>query len=230
MSGTITEALENNSDRLSNSEVINGVVPAIVSNIQDPEKLGRIKVTFPWLSEESETDWVRVLSFYAGSETGAFFLPEVGDEVLVIFQKGNINAPYVIGSLWSSKAKPPESNDDGKNNIKIFKSRAGHTITFNDDTETQKAKLEIKSGSGHTITLDDAPGGEKIEIKDKSGNNKISFDATQNSITIESSMKLDIKAPTINIEAQTALNLKGAMLKVESSGIAEIKGSMVNIN
>jgi len=230
MSSTIAEELGSNTDRLNNAEIMHGVVPAIVSNLKDPEKLGRIKVTFPWLAEDSETDWVRVLSFYAGSDRGVFFPPEVGDEVLVIFQKGNVNAPYVIGSLWSSKAKPPEQNADGKNNIKIIKSRAGHEITLSDDAQSKKAKIEIKSSAGNIITLDDAAGKEKIEIKDKTGGEKIILDAVKKSITIESGMKLDIKANMITIEAKSTLALKGAMLKAEASGIAEVKGSMVKIN
>ncbi len=228
MSTTISEELGSSGDRLDDSEIMHGVIPGIVSNLKDPETLGRVKVTFPWLSDESETDWVRVLSFYAGSDRGVFFPPEVGDEVLVVFQKGNVNAPYVIGSLWSNKAKPPEKNADGKNNVKLIKTRAGHEITLNDDTS--KAKIEIKSSAGHTITLDDAAGGEKIEIKDKTGGEKIVMDAVQKSITIESGMKLDIKANMITIEAQSTLTLKGAILKAEASGIAEVKGAMVKIN
>ena len=146
MSDTLTEALGSNDDQLNNAEIIHGAVPAIVSNLKDPETLGRVKVTFPWLAKESETDWVRVLSFYAGSDRGVFFPPEVGDEVLVIYQKGNVNAPYVIGSLWSSKAKPPEENADGKNNIKMIKTRGGHTITFNDDSEDKKIELNPAVG------------------------------------------------------------------------------------
>jgi len=229
MSDTIIDELGDDTQQLENSDIVPGVVPAIVSNLKDPEQLGRVKVTFPWLAQESESDWVRVLSFYAGSDRGVCFPPEVGDEVLVVFQKGNIDAPYVIGSLWSSKNKPPEKNADGKNKIKIIKTKAGHTITFNDDTETKKAKIEIKSGAGNTITLDDASGQEKIEIKDKGGG-KITMDATKKAITIESGMKLDIKANMVTIEAKSTLTLKAAMFKAQASGIAEIKGAMVKIN
>jgi uncharacterized protein involved in type VI secretion and phage assembly len=229
MSDTISEALGSSNNLLNEAEIMHGVVPGIVSNLKDPEQLGRIKVTFPWLAQESETDWLRVMSLYATGGKGIYFPPEVGDEVLVIFQKGNVNAPYVIGSLWSSKAKPPEKNADGKNNVKIIKTRAGHTITFNDDTRAKKAKIEIKSSAGNTITLDDAAGKEKVEIKDKGGG-KITMDATKKAITIESAMKLDIKAKMIKIEAQTSLEFKTAILKAQASGIAEIKGAMVKIN
>jgi uncharacterized protein involved in type VI secretion and phage assembly len=228
MSDGILDILDDSSEELTRSETIYGVVPAIVTNIKDEEKLGRIKVNFPWLAESSETDWVRVMSPYAGSSRGIYFLPEVGDEVLVAFQKGQVSAPYVIGSLWSNKAKPPEENADGKNAIKMIKTKGGHTITL-DETDS-KGKVEIKSNAGHTITLDDASGKENVLIKDKSGSNKITIDAVKNAISIESSLEMTLKATNITVEATGNLNLKGALIKMEASGIAEIKGAMVKIN
>ncbi len=219
------------------TQIVNGVLTAKVTNTQDTEKLGRIKVQFLGQGTDNESDWIRVAAFYGGSSRGAFFLPEVGDEVLVSFIQGSVDRPVVIGVLWDKTDKPPEENADGKNNIKMFKSRAGHEVTFSDDTEGQAAKIEIKSSAGHIITLDDASGSEKIEIKDKTGSNKMLIDSAQNAITIESGMKLDIKTTTltikgtnVTIEAEASLTLKGAMLKGEASGIAEIKGSMVKIN
>jgi uncharacterized protein involved in type VI secretion and phage assembly len=211
------------------TQLVNGVLTATVTNSKDPEKLGRIKVKFLGQGTDNETDWIRVAAFSAGSKKGAFFLPEVGEEVLVAFIQGSIDRPIVIGVLWDKTDKPPEENADGKNNIKMFKSRAGHQVTLCDDTQAKKAKIEIKSSAGQIITLDDAAGSEKIEIKDKGGG-KITMDAVQKAITIESGMKLDIKAKMITIEGQTSLTLKTAMLKAEASGIAEIKGSMVKIN
>lgn len=144
MSESLLDVLENPQEKRSQAERINGVVPGIVTNTQDPETMGRIKVKFPWLSDTSETDWVRVACFMAGAERGAFFLPEVDDEVLVAFEHGNIERPYVIGSLWSSVDKPPELNSDGKNNIKLYRSRSGHQITFSDDSEGKKEKSKLK--------------------------------------------------------------------------------------
>jgi uncharacterized protein involved in type VI secretion and phage assembly len=229
MSTSIIEQLDDSSERLTQSERIYGVVNALVSNLKDPEKLGRIKVKFLGQAEENESDWIPVSSFMTGKNRGAFFLPEVNDEVLVTFIHGNVDYPVVIGSLWGSVDKPPEKNADGKNKIKMIKTKGGHTITFNDDTQTKKAKIEIKSSAGNTITLDDAAGKEKIEIKDKGGG-KITMDATKKAITIESGMKLDIKAKMIKIEAQSTLEFKAAILKAQASGIAEIKGAMVKIN
>lgn len=235
---SLLDLLEDPREKAKQAKRINGVVPAVVSNLKDPESLGRIKVNFPWLSETSETGWARVASFIAGGDRGAFFLPEVGDEVLVAFHQGDIDDPYIIGALWSEKDMPPEKNSDGKNNVKLYKSRSGHTITFSDDSEGKKEKIEIKSNAGHTVTLDDASGSEKIEIKDKTGRNKITIDSASKAISIESSMELNLKATNIGIkasgnlklEATGNLELKGAIIKAQASGIAEIKGAMVKIN
>jgi uncharacterized protein involved in type VI secretion and phage assembly len=146
---------------------VSGLAPGIVTNNKDPKKMGRVKIKFPWLSDKNESDWARVASLMTGKQMGTFFLPEVNDEVLVGFEHGDINKPYIIGSLWNGKAAPPETNKDGKNNIRTFKSRSGHEIRF-DDTK-QKEKVEIKTKSGHSILLDDASSKGKIEIKSKAG-------------------------------------------------------------
>lgn len=199
-----------------------GVAVGIVTNNKDEDgKLGRVKVKFPWSSEDNETDWVRVSTFMAGSNMGSFFLPNVGDEVLVAFEQGNLNCPYVIGALWNGKAKPPETNSDGKNNIRKIKSKSGHEIIFND--EEKKEKIEIHTKAGHKIILDDASDNNKVEISDKSGNNSLIIDSAANSIAISSQKKLSIKAQTIEIEA-------GRTMTIKSSGTLTIKGSLVEIN
>ncbi|RLI48197.1 MAG: phage tail protein, partial [Candidatus Thorarchaeota archaeon] len=139
------DILESLNIKEESDDRIPGVMPGIVTNNQDPENLYRVKVKFPWLSEDNETDWIRVATLMAGPERGSFFLPEVGDEVLVAFEYGDINAPYVIGVLWNRKQKPPETNSDGKNNIRKIRSRSGHEIIFNDDDTSKKEKLEIKT-------------------------------------------------------------------------------------
>ncbi len=223
---------------------VGGVACGIITNNQDPDKLGRVKLSFPWLSDENESDWVRITALMSGKQMGGFFLPEVGDEVLVAFEHGDMNHPIVIGALWNGKAKPPEDNADGKNNIRKIKSRSGHEIVFDDNSEEKKEKLEIKTSAGHTIVLDDASGkekvgiqskaghkillddasgGEKIEIADKSGSNKIVIDSAQKAINIESGMQLKIKSNKVEIEAAASLTLK-------SSGMVTIQGMPVKIN
>ena len=220
---SLVDLLTDTEEERERTKRINGVAVGIVTDNQDPEGLGRVKVQFPWLSEESESDWVKVVSFMAGRERGAVFLPEVDDEVLVAFEHGDINYPYVIGALWNSEDSPPETNADGRNNIRKIRSRSGHEILFNDDNEGGQEKLEIRTNAGHKIVLDDTSGQEKIEIRDKTESNFIEIDSVQNSITIESAASLKIKAQTVEIEA-------GATMTIKAGATLTIEGALVKIN
>lgn len=184
-----------------------GVYLGIVTNNMDPENLARVKVRFPWRESQDESTWARIATTMAGNGRGTYFLPEVNDEVLVAFEHGDINYPFIIGFLWNGKNKPPAEND-GENNIR-----------------------KIKSRSGHEIILDDTSGQEKIEVKDKSGNNMIVIDSSRNSILIESGSKLKIKAQNIEIEADAGLTIKSsAGIEVNASANLVLKGAMVQIN
>jgi phage protein D/phage baseplate assembly protein gpV len=193
------------------------VVVGLVLDNQDPEGLGRVKINLPGLSEDESGHWARVAAPMAGGGRGMFFLPEKNDEVLVAFEQGDITRPYVLGALWNSEDKPPESNPDGQNNVRMIKSR-----------------------SGHSIRLDDTDGAEKIEIVDKSGENSVMIDTLSNSISIKSAQDVVIEAPQgkislraknvelkstadTNLEAQTTVNLK-------AGATMTIKGQRVNIN
>ncbi|MGB7342038.1 MAG: phage baseplate assembly protein V [Phototrophicaceae bacterium] len=202
-----------------------GVTVGIVTNNKDEEKLGRVKVQFPWLSAEDESHWARIATPMSGQQMGLFFLPEVGDEVLVAFQHGMMEFPYIIGSLWNGKEKPPETNDDGKNNLRFIKSR-----------------------SGHIIRLDDTDGSEKIEVIDKSGKNTIVIDVAANSITITSEGTIDLTAKKdITIKSSGGdVSIQGTNIEIKASGKfaaqasgqgelkaggpLTVKGAVVNIN
>jgi uncharacterized protein involved in type VI secretion and phage assembly len=194
-----------------------GVTIAEVTNNKDEAKLGRVKVKFPWLSDTDESFWARVLTPMAGSDRGMYFLPEVGDEVLVAFEHGNIEFPYILGALWNGKDKPPETNEDGKNN-----------------------KRTIKSRSGHTITLDDTDGEEKIEIVDKSKKNSIVVNTKENTITISadaditlksSNGKLILSGKEIQLDSKGDVKIKASQnMNIEAGAQLNIKGKMVNIN
>lgn len=215
----MTETTESGGNR--QDVVFAGVVIGIVSDNQDPDAMGRVKVTFPWRGEDDESNWARIATLMAGHDRGSFFLPEVGDEVLVAFEHGDIRHPCVLGALWGGVDKPPEDNADGENNIRTIKSRSGHQIIFDDSDGSEK--LEIQTNAGHKIVLDDSSGSECIEIVDKTGDNFIKMDSAQNSIEIESASEFRIKSQTIEIEADTTINVKaGATLTIE--------GAMVEIN
>lgn len=221
---------------------IMGVMVGIVtkndsSNDEEKPGAGRVKVKIPLLGME-ESNWARIASFMAGKERGAFFLPEVGDEVLVIFENGDVNKPYIIGSLWNGKDLPPEVNSDGENNIRVIKSRNGHIVQFFDKKDEEK--ILIKSSKGHLIQVDDKKGDENIKIVDKSGNNKIVISTKDNKISVSSDKDIEICAPkgklalnakSIEIKASADAKIEaGSGMNIKASANMVIKGSMVNIN
>lgn len=186
-----------------------GVVVGVVTNNQDDRGLGRVKVKLPWLSGSDESNWARVLAPMAGNQRGVYFLPEVDDEVLVVFEHGRVDRPFVIGALWNGKDKPPADNGDGKNNKRLIKSR-----------------------SGHTITLDDTDGGEKITIADGKKKSTIELDAVKGALLLRSDGDITVKAKgKITIESESDdVSISGSGIKAEAKQSAVIKGSPVNIN
>ena len=127
----------------------------VVETAADPAKMGRVRVAYRWQTGDSATTWARLATPHAGNARGFMFLPEVGDEMLVMFEQGDVNHPYVIGAVWNGSDTPPLAVDKAVNGSgavvqRIFKTRAGHTVIFDDS--------------------DDSPG---IQIIDKTGNNKI---------------------------------------------------------
>ncbi len=215
----IFDLLNNIEERETMGNRIYGVVVGVVTNNQDPDKMGRVKVKFPWLSDTDESYWARLATPMAGKDRGIYFLPEVDDEVLVAFEHGDVRFPYVLGALWNGqdKDKPPEQNSDGKNNIRMIKSRSGHIIRLNDEE-----------------------GKETIEIIDKSGKNSIAIDTTNNAIAITSDKDITLKAPqgTIKLDAQKLEIKSSADTKIEANAGMDIKanatlnlkGATINLN
>jgi phage baseplate assembly protein V len=194
-----------------------GVAMAIVTNNKDPDGLGRVKVKLPWLDDQVESDWTRVVTAMAGKERGLYCLPEVDDEVLVAFEHGRPDCLYVLGGLWNGKDKPPETNADGKNNVRALKSR-----------------------SGHVIRLTDAQGDEKIEIIDKTGKNSIVISAKDNTVTISADAditvtstkgKLKLAGKGVEITSQAEVKIEASQnLDLKAGPQLNIKGGTVNIN
>ena len=173
------------------SERMRGVVIGLVTDVADPEGLGRIKVEFPWLAESSQSNWARLATGLAGPDLGVWFLPEVGDEALVAFEMDDIRRPYILGFLWNGDSTPPA--DDPALRI-------------------------IKTVSGHTLTFDDTSGAEAITIEDSSGVNKITINA--DGVSIESSGEISFKANKVTIQADTTLDLEaGAQLTAKGTPI-----------
>ncbi|HEV2860984.1 MAG TPA: phage baseplate assembly protein V [Pyrinomonadaceae bacterium] len=216
----LLELLNSKEDAYAVTGKVYGVVVGVVTNNQDPEKLGRVKVLYPWLSESEESHWARVATLMAGKDRGSFFLPEVDDEVLVAFEHGDVRFPYVVGTLWNGKDAPRYDNADGSNDKRVITSRSGHELVFDDNA--QQGKVVIHTKKNQTITLDDSAGSEKISIVDKSGNS-VEIDSGRNSIAVKSGLKLTIESQVVEIKA-------GASMKIEAGGTLTIKGAVVMIN
>ncbi len=121
----------------------------IVSNNVDPEKMGRVRVKFPSLTELHESNWARVVSIGAGNQRGFDCLPEINDEVLVAFEHGDIHRPYVIGGVWNGLDKTPTTVDNsvagGKVRLRTFKSRVGHQLQFVEEDKDSKKGVYLNT-------------------------------------------------------------------------------------
>jgi uncharacterized protein involved in type VI secretion and phage assembly len=193
---------------------IYGVVVAIVTNNDDPDQLGRVKLKFPWLSDNYESDWARITQLGAGPSAGAVFIPEVNDEVLVAFEFGDVRRPYVVGSLYNGKDKPSVGSglfNQGKVKRSGFVSRRGHRFIFFDDSGKSGIAL-MTSDNKVRISLKET--GPEIHIY------------CEGKVTIELSSKAGL-----NLEASGQLEIKGdGGVKVNSNAIVEVKGQLVKLN
>jgi uncharacterized protein involved in type VI secretion and phage assembly len=194
-----------------------GVVLGIVTNNHDPENLHRVKVRFPWLCDNNESNWARVVSPMAGPDRGIYFLPEVDDEVLVAFEHGRVDHPFVVGCLWNGADASPESNDNGENNHRTIKSRSGHVIRLNDQDDQE------------TIEVIDKTGKNKITIY--SSDNKISIEADGDISIVSARGELRMEAQGVHIKSGKGIELQ-AMQDIEAKTSAQVtvKGTLINLN
>jgi uncharacterized protein involved in type VI secretion and phage assembly len=214
---------------------LNGLVPAVVTNAKDPLQIGRVQVKFPWLSPDLTSVWARTVQQGAGPDRGTVILPEVGDEVLVGFEHGDFDAPYVLGGLYNGKDKPPKlskppvDSANGEIAARGFVSRKGHRVEFVEDDG-----IVISSGDGKFV----------VKLDQKSQNVEITSGKTinvkaQNGITVDAGTgPLELKGQKVSVKAQTELSAEGAQVKiagqaqaeVSAGGVLTVKGSIVKIN
>ncbi len=257
----LDDAIERRDSRNEAGEpVIHGVMIGVVMENNNKDFPGMVKVEL--LVREAKrniSDWMRVAVMYGGSQWGMYALPEVGDEVLVIFDQGNINRPYVIGSIYKADDKFHKKAFDENNNIKGFKTRGGHEVNLYD--EDGKQYIDVKTPKGLNIRMDDEKNIMTVTDKDKkncveidvengkvsikaengvmltSNSSKINIQGDSNSIAvksdaikIEGSNSIKLKAQSLDIEAGM-LNVKASnVLNLKSDGVANLKGSLVKIN
>ncbi|HEX8483692.1 MAG TPA: phage baseplate assembly protein V [Allosphingosinicella sp.] len=173
-----------------------GVAPATVIDIADPEGQGRVQVTLPWCPDSGGgryEAWARMATLFAGRDRGSWFMPEIGDEVLVAFEHGDPARPYVLGGLWNGSDSPPQGASRA-NNLKVIKSRNGVKITLDD--QNGREKLILETPGGQKVTLRDGPGA--VEIEDSNGN---SVKLETAGITVTAAAKVTVKASQVAVSA-----------------------------
>ncbi len=210
MTAAATSEAERESDGF-----VRGLVVATVTNNQDPDGFGRVRVLLPWQEEGDESYWARLIVPMALASQGVFFLPEVGERVVVAFERGDPTHPCVVGCSWDGQNKPPQDNSDGKNDWRMIRTRANSELAFFDG---DPPSVELKLEDGKHLLMDDAG----LKLEDGSGNT-VTIDSNSGAITIECSGKLQLSAQSISIKA-------GASMDIEASGTLTLKGAMVQIN
>lgn len=200
---------------LEDGGYVKGVAIGLVTQNKDPEGLCRVKVRYPWHDQPTESYWARLAMPMAGADRGMVLIPEVGDEVLLAFEREDLRFPYVLGALWNGKDKPPRHNGDGKNDERILQSRKHHYLLFDDGAQ---GVVELAHEKGRKVVLDDTG----FAVQDGNGNT-VKVDSTSGSMTLEAKGPLKIKAASITLEAT-------GTLEVKANATLTLRGSLVQIN
>jgi phage protein D/phage baseplate assembly protein gpV len=154
--------------------------------------MGRVRLSYPGLSTKVISGWAPCTRPMGGKDMGFYALPEPGEQVLISFENGELARPYVLGSLSNALAMPPATNFDGLNSTRVIKSRAGHTITFDDTLNV--GKLVIKDALGSSITLDATDGSITIEAK-----RSLTLKANESIELIAGATKIAMNGATVDI-------------------------------
>jgi uncharacterized protein involved in type VI secretion and phage assembly len=202
---------------LGGEDRVDGVAVAVVLDNIDMSGEARVQVQLPWLP--GVEPWARVAAGAAGSSRGFFLQPQIGDEVLVAFEHGDVRAPYVIGSLWNGRDKPPTDQPIDAQNKVILQTEQGHVIELDD----LKQSLTITTPTGQKITADT----QKIELE--AGSSKLTLE-TSGSIKLEASTQIELKATTIKLNGTTVDVQASADLSLKGSASCSVQGGLVRIN
>ncbi len=197
-----------------------GVVVGEVINNVDLMTLGRVQVRLPFLG--GIEPWARVAVLNSGSSCGTYFMPQIGDEVLIAFHHGDIREAYVIGSLWNSQDSPPASIPTDAISKRIIKTPAGHEIVLND----MEQSITVTSSTQQKVVID----ATQIQISSTGGTAKITMDVS-GSIKIEGKISIEIKSlASLTLKGATVSVESDGMMTLKSSGVLNIQGSVVKIN
>jgi uncharacterized protein involved in type VI secretion and phage assembly len=176
-----------------------GVYPALVTDIEDPDNLGRVQLRFPSLGTTGDRDvraWATLCTPYADKDQGLAILPEVDSQVVVAFEAGDFRRPYVVGSAWNGQSALPHQ-PKASNNIRMLRSRADSRLEFDDTAGA--AKVSLTTSNGHRVVMD--VGSAEVTIKHSNGCT-IKLSATD--IDITANATVNVTAPSLNVKAPTS--------------------------
>ena len=200
-----------------------GLYAGVVTSNDDDEKKGRVKVRLPWIDPDFETEWAPVSQIYAGSDYGAYWIPEQGDQVVVAFLRGELRKPIVVSSIYSRDRTPYMARGDGSK-PKLFRTMAGHMLLMEDGE------------------------GPKIQLVDKTGKNEVVIDSGSNTVTVRAdadvvveakknvkvtaSQSVEVEASqSVSISAKTDLSLKATgSISIEAQGALTLSGASIALN
>lgn len=233
---------------------------AVVVENHDPDAMGRVKVQFAWQKIDGITSpWIRNISPSASQGQGFFFIPEIDDEVVVDFEGGNAECPFVLGGVYNSQATPPSGSSNSSNHVKMLQGRSGAFFKVNDE----HGSITIQDKAGSSIVLDGSgnieitaaktltiTAGEEIsttstekttmavgtDLSISAGSNSELLTGTKLSITsgttteIKDGAKIEISAPMVAVKGDASLKLEGAIVDVDGKAITNVKGGLLNLN
>jgi uncharacterized protein involved in type VI secretion and phage assembly len=211
---SISSNTPNSNSITGQSNSMQGLQIGIVTDILDPQNEVRVRVRIPSISDSGDGIWARLSSFQAGNERGAFFIPEVGDEVILGCINNNPDSPVILGKLYSSFNQAPFPVEED-NSIQGFVSKQNLRIVMNDEDRS----VEISTNSGNKLLISEAKKG--FELEDENGNKIV---MNNDGITLESIKDINLIAQGGNINAE------GSKTSLKASSIMEISGQLIKLN
>jgi phage protein D/phage baseplate assembly protein gpV len=218
-----------------------GVVVATVNDVNDPEKAGRVRLVFPWLSDDFVSGWARTVHVGAGADRGVLVLPEVGDEVLVAFEQGDVRRPYVLGGLYNGVDQPPAKGvpvvdgGSGAVNRRSLVSRRGHHIDLLDEDGRTEGITLASSDDKVSLSLDATK--TKVTVH---ADGSVLVEGTNGVVIDAASSKLELKGGQISIQGSQGVTVdggsgpvkvsSGSQLDLKGGGMATLSAGLVKIN
>jgi phage protein D/phage baseplate assembly protein gpV len=207
------------------------LVIGVVTNNNDPDGMGRVRVKFPALGGDMEGWWARVATINAGPERGLFMLPQVNDEVVVGFEHNDPRRPFVLGSLYTGREKVPNDLKDAQARKALFGVKSDEKVHIEG-----KQAMTLKSDEKMTVEVTrGAQGGTGSFLLDAKGD--IEQKATQNikanatgAVEVKANQSVTVKGTaSVTVESTGPLKLKGAMIDIEATGPVNVKGAIINL-